>query len=194
MPRKSLSRLLKPMASNWTLQFLLQKKTKTMMHQRKMLAVIFLLCLVTFGTLFQVRLLFFPNLSNLTKNPIGNFPKLRVRFLCLFLIWTINSGSYYGLTLNVKNLGGNFYINLLINALMEIPAISLIIFAVAKFNIGRRKILIFSYLFCGILNLLVSLIQTNWIVDSSEGTGKYMEISLGKWCQNLPVILKTPEL
>ena len=111
---------------------------------------------------------------------LGNFPKLRVRFFCLFLIWTINSGSYYGLTLNVKNLGGNFYINLLINALMEIPAISLIIFAVAKFNIGRRKILIFSYLFCGILNLLVSLIQTNWIVDSSEGTGKYMEISLGK--------------
>ena len=68
---------------------------------------------------------------------------------------------------------------------MEIPAISLIIFAVAKFNIGRRKILIFSYLFCGILNLLVSLIQTNWIVDSSEGTGKYMEISLGKCCQNV---------
>ena len=90
--------------------------------------------------------------------------------MCLFLIWTINSGSYYGLTLNVKNLGGNFYINLLINALMEIPAISLIIFAVAKFNIGRRKILIFSYLFCGILNLLVSLIQTNWIVDSSSSS------------------------
>ena len=72
---------------------------------------------------------------------------------------------------------------------MEIPAISLIIFAVAKFNIGRRKILIFSYLFCGILNLLVSLIQTNWIVDSSEGTGKYMEISLGKCLKKLMLVI-----
>ena len=68
--------------------------------------------------------------------------------MAIFLIWAINSGSYYGLTLNTKNLGGQFYLNLLISALVEIPAICAIIVAVMIWDVGRRKILIISYLFC----------------------------------------------
>ena len=75
--------------------------------------------------------------------------------------------------------------NILFMALMEIPSISGIIFAVAKWNIGRRIILIFSFLLCGVLNLLVALIQTEWIIASSTGAGYYMIIILallGKFC------------
>ena len=110
----------------------------------------------------------------------GPYPKLRLRFAAIFLIWAINSGSYYGLTLNTKNLGGAFYINLLISALVEIPAICLIIIAVMIWDIGRRKILIVSYLFCGILNLLVACIQAGWFLDPETDAGKTLIITLGK--------------
>jgi len=44
----------------------------------------------------------------------GDYPRLRLRFLALFVIWFINTGSFYGMTLNIKNLGGNFYMNILL--------------------------------------------------------------------------------
>ena len=57
----------------------------------------------------------------------GPYPNLRKRFLTLFCLWFINTASYYGLTLNTKNLGGDYMINFLINAMVEIPAITLVI-------------------------------------------------------------------
>ena len=89
----------------------------------------------------------------------GNYPKLRTRFLALFALWFINSGSYYGLTLNTKNLGGNFYMNFVLGALIELPAIGLIIFMVEKWDIGRRQILMGTYFLCGFINLIVATLQ-----------------------------------
>ena len=113
----------------------------------------------------------------------SNFPKLRLRFFAIFLIWAINSASYYGLTLNTKNLGGDRYLNWLIGALVEIPAICLIILAVIIWDVGRRKILIISYLLCGLLNMLVACIQADWLLDSTSDTGKTLIITLGM-CSN----------
>jgi len=89
----------------------------------------------------------------------GDYPKLRVRFLALFALWFINSGSYYGLTLNTKNLGGNFYFNFVVGALIEIPAITTIILLVTKWDLGRKTILMGTYFLCGALNLSVAFLQ-----------------------------------
>ncbi|CAG5112629.1 Oidioi.mRNA.OKI2018_I69.chr2.g6822.t1.cds [Oikopleura dioica] len=89
----------------------------------------------------------------------GPYPKLRRRILSLFLIWPINSGSYYGITLNAKNLSGNFYLNLLISGLTEIPAILFVIFSISKWDIGRKKILMFTYALCAGLMGLIAVIQ-----------------------------------
>ena len=91
----------------------------------------------------------------------GPYPKLRRRILSLFLIWPINSGSYYGITLNAKNLSGNFYLNLLISGLTEIPAILFVIFSISKWDIGRKKILMFTYALCAGLMGLIAVIQVN---------------------------------
>lgn len=96
----------------------------------------------------------------------GNYPRLRKRFLALFVLWFINSGSFYGITLNIRNIGGNFYMNILLTAVVEIPAVFLIIFMVEKWEVGRRSILMAAYFLCGALNLMVAGIQ--WYAGSGE--------------------------
>ena len=74
MLRKLLSKLQRQMASSSKVQFLFQKKIKMKMHQRKMLAATFLQCLVTFGMLFQVKMIFNPKKSTI-KSILREFPK-----------------------------------------------------------------------------------------------------------------------
>ncbi|KAL3503364.1 hypothetical protein ACH5RR_037813 [Cinchona calisaya] len=77
-------------------------------------------------------------------------PVTRIR---LFLAVAINftcSVVYYGLSLNVVNLGTNLYLNVLLNALAEMPAFLLTAIFLDKF--GRKPLAIvtqwFSGLFC----------------------------------------------
>jgi len=107
---------------------------------------------------------------------VGPYPKLRLRFLILFCLWFINSGSYYGLTLNTKNLGGDFIFNVLISGLVELPAISLMVALIAYWDIGRKKILASSYFFCGILNLIVAGLQ---FADGSAWQTFIIVLSMG---------------
>ena len=46
----------------------------------------------------------------------------------MMLSWCVNSMVYYGLALNVKNLGGSLYINFVLASLIELPS-----FAVTQF-------------------------------------------------------------
>lgn len=55
--------------------------------------------------------------------------------------WFVNSYVYYGLLLNVKNFGGNMYVNFVLVGLVEIFFYLLIVFF---FNwSGRRKFLFY---------------------------------------------------
>ena len=57
----------------------------------------------------------------------------------MMLLWCVNSMVYYGLALNVKNLGGSLYINFVLASLIELPS-----FAVTQFLLswlGRRQTL-----------------------------------------------------
>lgn len=65
-------------------------------------------------------------------------PRLRVRTLNLFFSWFVNSGTYYGLSLNTSNLGGNPYWNFLLSGFVEIPAYALNLLVLNRPFIGRR--------------------------------------------------------
>ena len=60
--------------------------------------------------------------------------------------------AYYGVILNVGNLGGDFYVNLLLITLVEYPAKFFTIAVVNKF--GRKKLYIAYMLLGGIACIL----------------------------------------
>ena len=76
----------------------------------------------------------------------------------MMLLWCVVSMVYYGLALNVKNLGGNLYINFVLGSLIELPSFLATQILLSKF--GRRQSLFvfflggsFSCLLCMFLQL-----------------------------------------
>ena len=59
----------------------------------------------------------------------------------MMISWFVNSHVYYGLSLNVKNLGGNMYVNFILAGLVEIPSYILTVFLLNWS--GRRKSLFY---------------------------------------------------
>jgi OCT family organic cation transporter-like MFS transporter 4/5 len=51
----------------------------------------------------------------------------------------VNSGVYYGLSLNTSNLGGNDYLNFLISGAVEVPAYAFLLFSLNR--LGRKAVL-----------------------------------------------------
>ncbi|CAH1796783.1 unnamed protein product [Owenia fusiformis] len=74
--------------------------------------------------------------------------------LIICYAWFVCSSTYYGLSLNVKNLSGSRYLNFFISGLVEIPAL-LLVLAINN-RIGRRKT-IFILLSIGGLSCFVIL-------------------------------------
>jgi len=61
--------------------------------------------------------------------------------MIMIISWFVNSHVYYGLSLNVKNLGGNMYVNFILAGLVEIPSYILTVFLLNWS--GRRKSLFY---------------------------------------------------
>ena len=66
-------------------------------------------------------------------------PSIRMITVIMLITWLVNSLVYYGLSLNVKNLGGNVYVTFIFAGLVEIPSYILTVFFLSWF--GRRKTL-----------------------------------------------------
>ncbi|KRT86152.1 membrane transporter [Oryctes borbonicus] len=64
---------------------------------------------------------------------------LRKRSMIIFFDWFANSLTYYGLSWNTNNLGGNVYLNFVVSGAVEIPAYIFLIFTLNKW--GRKIIL-----------------------------------------------------
>ena len=75
----------------------------------------------------------------------------------MMLIWCVNSMVYYGLALNVKNLGGNLYINFTLASLIDLPSCFAAQFLLSR--IGRRLSLFFLLLGGSFSCLLCMLLQ-----------------------------------
>lgn len=71
-------------------------------------------------------------------------PNLRMKSLLIFFNWFVNSGTYYGLSWNTNNLGGNDLLNFVISGAVELPAYTFLIFTLNRF--GRKTILCGSML------------------------------------------------
>ncbi|XP_048771044.2 organic cation transporter protein-like isoform X2 [Ostrea edulis] len=62
---------------------------------------------------------------------------LLIRTLIIFFNWMVVSMTYYGLSLNTGNLGGDFYVNFLISGVVEFPAYALCLLLLDRW--GRKK-------------------------------------------------------
>ncbi|KAL2466863.1 Organic cation/carnitine transporter 4 [Abeliophyllum distichum] len=87
-------------------------------------------------------------------------PLTRIRLFLAVAINFLCSVVYYGLSLNVVNLGTNLYLNVLLNAVAEMPAYLLTAILLDKF--GRKPLAIGTQWFSGIFCIVGSLLKYHY--------------------------------
>lgn len=100
------------------------------------------------------------------------YPNLRKKTLLIFFGWFVNSATYYGLSWNTSNLGGNDLLNFVISGAVEFPAYSFLLVTLNRW--GRRSILCGCMLFAGLMLLLTMIVPEshNYIVVLLAMLGK----------------------
>lgn len=84
------------------------------------------------------------------------YPNLRKKTLLIFFGWFVNSATYYGLSWNTSNLGGNDLLNFVISGAVEFPAYTFLLFTLNRW--GRRNILCGCMLIAGLMLLLTTAV------------------------------------
>eukprot|EP00095_Tigriopus_kingsejongensis_P003586 maker-scaffold140_size315649-snap-gene-2.28 protein:Tk03586 transcript:maker-scaffold140_size315649-snap-gene-2.28-mRNA-1 annotation:"organic cation transporter protein" len=102
------------------------------------------------------------------------YPILRAKMSVLLVNWLVISMTYYGISLNSGQLGGNLFVNYVVNGLVEIPSYMA---AMVLMNVwGRRWTLSISLITAGItLVSIVGIDQHLW-----NGWGIMAMVFLGK--------------
>lgn len=100
------------------------------------------------------------------------YPNLRKKTLLIFFDWFVNSATYYGLSWNTNNLGGNDMLNFIISGAVEFPAYTMLLFTLNRW--GRRNILCGCMLVSGIMLLATTVVpeQHNWLIVFCAMFGK----------------------
>jgi MFS transporter, OCT family, solute carrier family 22 (organic cation transporter), member 4/5 len=100
------------------------------------------------------------------------YPNLRKKSLLIFFNWFVISGTYYGLSWNTNNLGGNALLNFVISGAIEIPAYTFLLFTLNKW--GRKTILAGSMIFAGVVLLVTMVVPDNhaWLLVTCTMLGK----------------------
>lgn len=96
-----------------------------------------------------------PNVKQPSLLDLFRYPNLRKKTLLIFLDWFVNSATYYGLSWNTSNLGGNDMVNFIISGAVEFPAYTFLLLTLNRW--GRRNILCGCMLVAGI-SLLATII------------------------------------
>lgn len=100
------------------------------------------------------------------------YPNLRKKTLLIFFDWFVNSATYYGLSWNTNNLGGNDLLNFVISGAVEFPAYTMLLFTLNRW--GRRNILCGCMLFAGTMLLATVIVpkEQNWLIIVCAMLGK----------------------
>lgn len=85
-------------------------------------------------------------------------PNLFKKSLIIFWLWFVVSLTYYGLSWNTSNLGGNMYLNFVISGLVEIPAYTACMLTLDRF--GRKNFLCPCLILSGLCLIVSSLLPT----------------------------------
>lgn len=116
-----------------------------------------------------------PSKESIDSNFLDLFrtPNLRKKTINLFFNWFVNSGVYYGLSLNTGNLGGNAYLNFVISGAVELPAHALTIFLLDR--VGRRLPLCIYMILGGIALLCTMFVPKDmtWLIITLSMFGKF---------------------
>ncbi|XP_060086238.1 organic cation transporter protein-like [Ylistrum balloti] len=93
------------------------------------------------------------NVESKVQAPTGNLFQFLFsrgvlsRALILFFNWSVVNMTYYGLSLNAGNMKGNFFLNIFLAGLIEIPAIIMVSFCVDR--AGRKRVYSLSIILAG---------------------------------------------
>ncbi|CAB0009618.1 unnamed protein product [Nesidiocoris tenuis] len=100
------------------------------------------------------------------------YRNLAQKSVIIFFLWFVNSATYYGLSWNTSNLGGNDYVNFIISGLVEIPAYSLLLFTLDRW--GRKPIVCGAMLISGSCLIISGFIPRNllWLNITFAMAGK----------------------
>ena len=104
-------------------------------------------------------------------------PTARTRLIVGVGVNFMNAVVYYGLSLNVVNLKTNLYINVLLNAVVEMPAFAVTTVLLGK--MGRRGVGIWTLWFSGVFCLMGSLIENGSSSSNSEGKWGILKMVCG---------------
>lgn len=101
-----------------------------------------------------------------------HYPNLRKKTLIILFSWFVNSGTYYGLSWNTSNLGGNDYINFLLAGAVEYPGYSFLLLTLNRW--GRKAVLCGCMIVGGVALLLTSVVPSdmNWLIITLAMIGK----------------------
>ncbi|XP_045194844.2 organic cation transporter protein-like [Mercenaria mercenaria] len=102
------------------------------------------------------------NLWNLFSSRV-----LAIRTILIFIIWLTVCLSYYGLTFNVSDFGSDLYLNFMLQALVEIPAIALCLLILDR--VGRKPVMVGS-MFIGGAGCLATIFTLIYLPDKPVAT------------------------
>nr|XP_023017401.1 organic cation transporter protein-like [Leptinotarsa decemlineata] len=100
------------------------------------------------------------------------YPNLRKKSLIIFFDWFANNITYYGLSWNTNNLGGNPYLNFVISGAVEIPAYAFLLLTLNRW--GRRNVMCGCMSVAGTALLLTMAVPKDqqWLIVTLAMIGK----------------------
>lgn len=113
-----------------------------------------------------------PNEREASLIDLFRHANLRKKTLLIFFDWFVNSGTYYGLSWNTNNLGGNDILNFVIAGAVEYPAYTFLLFTLNKW--GRRNILCGAMATAGLMLILTIAVpkDMHWLTVTLAMLGK----------------------
>ncbi|CAG2114873.1 unnamed protein product, partial [Medioppia subpectinata] len=111
------------------------------------------------------------SVKNHTILDLVKTPALRKITFILWYTWIVNALLYYGLSFNMSDFGGNFYITFLLSGIVELP--SQLLSALMLRYIGRCKLFGFFMLLTGVSCFAIIPVERDWIKVTFALIGKF---------------------